>query len=68
MIKSALNPENVSVQYLSVYCTLTLHHVIECTPKRSELSVQYRTHRCYKEIAADVGMLSSEAMIFIEYK
>ena len=22
---------NVSVQYLSVYCTLTLHHVIECT-------------------------------------
>ena len=40
------NLEKVSVQHLCVYCTLTLHHVIEYTPKRSELSVQYRTHRC----------------------
>ena len=46
IIKSTLNPENVSVQYLSVYSTLTLHHVIECTRKLSELSVQYRTHHC----------------------
>ena len=39
--KIYVNPEKVNVQYLSVYCTLTLHHVIECTPKCSELSVQY---------------------------
>ena len=44
MLKSTYNLENVSVQYLRVYCTLTLHYVIECTPKRPELSVQYRTH------------------------
>ena len=31
-------------RYLRVYCTLSLHHVIEYNPKSSELSVQYQTH------------------------
>ena len=39
---------------------LTLHHVIECTQKRSELSVQYGTHRCIQKIVADVGMMLSD--------
>ena len=51
LINSELkNPENVSVQYLCVYCRLTLHHVIECIQKRSELSEQYRTHRCKQKV------------------
>ena len=29
MLKSTYNLENVSVQYLRVYCTLTLHYILE---------------------------------------
>ena len=41
LISSIPGRTRVSMQYLSVYCTL-LHHVIECTPKCSELSMQYQ--------------------------
>ena len=59
------------MQYLSIYCTLTLHHVIECTPKHSELSVQYRRTVINKKISADVGMfrqVTKEVMICIDNK
>ena len=55
--------------YLRVNCTPSLHHVIECTPKLYELSVQYRTTVIKK--AADVGMLSydtEDAMTCIDNK
>ena len=55
------------MQYLSVYCTLSLHHVIECTPKRSELSVQYRTHRC-KQMLECCRQDTKEAIICIDNK
>ena len=45
---------------------LTLHHLIECTFKCSEPSMQYRTRK-----AVDVGMLlqdTKEAMIYIDNK
>ena len=51
------------VQYLSVYCTLTLHHVIECIPKRSELSVQYQTLRCKQSWNAGADSKAYQAYV-----
>ena len=60
-----------SVQYLSVYCKLTSYHVIECTPKCSELSVQYRTHRCKQKLRRMLKCCrpdTKESMICIDNK
>ena len=59
------------MQYLSVHFTLTLHPVIECTPNRSELSVQYRTHRCkqkYRRMLECCRQDTKEAMICMDSK
>ena len=59
------------MQYLSVYCTLTFHHVKECTPKRFELSVQYQTHRYkqkYRRMLECCRQGTKEAMICIDNK
>ena len=59
------------MQCLSVYCTLTLHHVIEGIPKRFKLSVQYRTHRCNKNSGGDwnvIVRIPKKAMICTDNK
>ena len=58
-------------QYLSVYCTLTLHQVLECTLKRSELSVQDRTHHCKQKLRRKLEccrQVTEEVMICIANK
>ena len=59
------------MQHLRVNCTLTLHHVIEFTPKRSDLGVQYRTHRCKQKKRRMLECCrqdTKEAMNFMDHK
>ena len=50
-----------------IYCTLILHHLIGCTPKRSQLSVQYRLNVVVRiRIKQCIASLTSlNSLIFI---